>query len=83
MEKLFDDEICYYCKKPFIIHDRGAYRFKRQVRGTTKYFCKWSCMTAYDKAAAEKESARRKKVGERRREKNRVQQMQKMRKETD
>ena len=84
MQKLFDEMICPQCGKMFICWDRGAWKYRKTIKGFPRFFCKWSCFKEYNAKAAEEEKQRRIKAGEKRRRKNAsVQQMQEVRKEAD
>lgn len=54
MEKLFCEKVCYHCGKEFIVPDRAAWLYKKNLYGTkgdrTKYFCSYKCKTEWEKS---------------------------------
>ena len=40
---------CPVCGKIFIIQNPLDYVYKRKPKTTTKFFCSWGCMRAWDK----------------------------------
>lgn len=85
MQKLFDEVLCPQCGKQFIVWDRATWRYRKEIKGYQRFFCRWSCLCKYNKEVAERESKRKKAFGERRKKKEKpdVQQVQEVRKETD
>lgn len=45
---------CDFCGRNFIYNPHSVYR---RVEKRTKHFCKYTCMTAYDRERAEKKKA--------------------------
>ena len=84
MQKLFDEVTCPQCEKTFICWDRGAWKYRKTIKGIPRFFCTWSCIKKYNEEVAERESRRREEARLRRRkEKTSVQQMQEVREEAD
>ena len=49
------EKICSECGKKIFVRDPGPWTYKRGV----KYFCKWSCLTKYDREKREEKEKRR------------------------